>query len=130
MGLSRQYATTFYNWLATTTGKPVYREPIQFDAENPMPDEYITYSANFGNFASNFYQAITIYSKSTGWNYVMDIVDSIEQAVNERGVIIRDTWGYMTIEKGDPFYQDKPDEDSSIRAGYVNLLINIYQKQV
>lgn len=125
------YAKAIYGWLsqfATT-----YREPItegMFDAENTKPTEYITYSADMGNFGGQFIQAFTIYSTSTAWTYLMNIVDKIEKAITEHGIVLRYDWGIMRIEKGSPFYQDKPDEDSSVRAGYINLLITIYQKGV
>lgn len=131
MNLIENYAKTLYDWLnkfATT-----YREPISegmFDAENPKPTEYITYSADTGNFATQFIQAITIYSQSTAWTYVMNIASAIEKEISESGIILRNEWGYIKIEKGSPFYQDKTDEDSSIRSGYINLLITIYQKDV
>lgn len=131
MGLTRDYATTIYEWLSQFA--PVYREPLQsimFDEENPKPQEYITYSADTGNFATQFIQAITIYSTSTSWTYLMRIVDDIEEAITECGTLIRKEWGYVKIEKGSPFYQDKPDEDDSVRAGYINLQITIYQKNV
>lgn len=126
--MTRDYATTLYNWLSTFA--PTYREPVQFDSENPMPDEYISYSADVGAFGQEFIQAITIYSKSTAWTYVHDIADDIEEAIGEHGIVLRNEWGYIKVMKGNPFYQDKPDEDSSIRAGYINLLLTIYQKNV
>lgn len=131
MGLTRNYATTLYNWLSGFA--PTFRRPIQegmFDEDNPQPNEYISYSAETGNFNTEFIQAITIYSKSTGYNNLMDIVDDIESEISEKGVKVSDTWGYITIYKGDPFYQDKEDEDSSYRAGYVNLLVRVYQNNV
>ena len=131
MGLTRNYATTLYNWLSGFA--PTFRRPIQegmFDENNPQPNEYISYSAETGNFNTEFIQAITIYSKSTGYSNLMDIVDDIESAIGEKGVKVEDSWGYITIYKGDPFYQDKEDEDSSYRAGYVNLLVRVYQYNV
>lgn len=130
MGLIRDYATTFYNWLQETTNVEVFREPILFDDDHPQPEEYITYSADLGNFTQEMLQSITIYSKSTGWSNVMDIVDRIESAITEKGIMINKDWGTLVIEKGSPFYQDKPDEDTSIRAGFINLLVTIYQKLV
>ena len=131
MSLTRDYATTLYNWLSGFAD--TFRRPIQegmFDANNPKPNEYISYSAEAGNFNTPFIQAITVYSKSTSYNNIMDIVDDIEEAIGESGVKISDTWGYMTIYKGSPFYQDKEDEDSSYRAGYVNLEIRICQNEI
>lgn len=131
MGLIRNYATTMYNWLskfATT-----YRTPVlssMFDSENPKPSEYIEYSADASNFAEQFIQSITIYSQSTAYNYVMDISDKIEQELGESGIVLREDWGYVRIEKGNPFYQDKPDDDDNIHAGYLNFEITIYQYNV
>ncbi len=122
----KNYATTLYNWLggfATT-----YREPVVFDADNPQPNDYITYSATTGDFAEQFIQPITIYTKSTGFTRLMEIVDQIESAVGTGVVIGSKEWGYISIFKGSPFYQDKPEEDESFRAGYINLLVTIYQK--
>ena len=64
MGLTKNYATTMYNWLSKFA--PTFRSPILssvFDEQNPQPNEYIEYSADMGNFNSDFIQAITIYSK-------------------------------------------------------------------
>lgn len=129
MGLTKDYATTLYEWLSKFA--PTYRSPVLstvFDENNPQPNEYIEYSANMGNFNSDFIQAITIYSKSTAYTKVMEIVDKIESAITENGIRVRGNWGYITIYKGSPFYQDKTDEDDTIRAGYVNLLIRVCQK--
>lgn len=130
MNLIKNYATTLYNWLRSVAGVDVFREPVQFDEDNPQPNEYITYSANVGNFATEFLQPITIYSKSTGWTKVMEIVDAIESTITEKGVKVVSDWGIITIHKGNPFVQDKADEDSSYRSAYINLSIKIYQKEV
>ena len=130
MGIIRDYASSFYDWLTETSGVQVFREPVLFDDDHPQPEEYITYSADVSNFTQEMIQSVTVYSKSTGWNYVMDIVDEIERAVTEHGRLINTEWGAMIIEKGSPFYQDKPDEDASIRAGYINFLVTIYQRIV
>lgn len=131
MGLTRDYATTLYEWLSQFA--PTFRSPIlstSFDSDNPKPNDYIEYSSDVNNFGSEFIQAITIYTQSTGFNKLMDIVDRIEEAIKENGIRIDKDWGYITINKGSPFYQDKPDEDDTIRAGYVNLMIKVYQYNV
>ena len=131
MSLTRNYATTLYNWLSGFA--PTFRRPIQegyFNEDNPQPNEYISYSAEAGNFNTAFIQAITIYSKSTSYNNVMQIVDEIESAIGESGCKVEGEWGFITIYKGSPFYQDKEDEDSSYRAGYINLEVRVYQYDV
>ena len=124
----RNYATLLYDWLGTFA--TTYRSPAQFDANNPLPTEYIKYSLVQGNFAEGVIQPITIYSQSTSYKYIMEIVDKIEEEVGESGIKLSGDVGYVWIMKGSPFYQDKPDEDSSVRAGYVNLLIKTYQKGI
>ncbi len=131
MALTRDYAIALYGWLSEFA--PTFRQPVldgMFDEDNPKPDEYISYSAEVGNFNMEYIQAITIYSKSTGYTNVMAIVDAIESAIGEEGIKIEEDWGYITVYKGSPFYQDKEDEDSSYRAGYVNLLVRVCQNNV
>lgn len=131
MGLTRDYSTTLYEWLSQFA--PTFRSPILstlFDEDNPKPSDYIEYSSDVGNFNSEFIQAITIYTQSTGFSKLMDIADRIENAIKEDGIKVKGDWGYITIRKGSPFYQDKPDEDDTIRAGYINLLIRVYQYNV
>lgn len=131
MGLSKDYATALYEWLSQFA--PTFRSPIlssMFNDENPQPTKYIEYSADLANFNTEFTQAITIYTKSTGYTYLMEIVDEIESAIKENGIRIVKDWGYITIRKGNVFYQDKPDEDDTIRAGYINLLVRVYQFRV
>lgn len=131
MGLTNNYATTIYEWLSEFA--PTFRSPILttiFNENNPKPNDYIEYSADVGNFNTEFIQAITIYTNSTSFTRLMKIVDNIEEAIKEDGLKIKKDWGYITIRKGSPFYQDKPDEDDTIRAGYINLLIRVYQYNV
>lgn len=123
----KKYAETLYQWL--NGFETTFREPVMFDADNPKPDDYITYSATTSGFASQFIQPISIYTKTTSFERLANIVDDIESAVGEGGCVIGDnTWGYIAINKGSPFYQDKPEEDENYRAGYVNLLVTIYEK--
>lgn len=129
MGYTKDYSTTLFEWLSEFA--PTFRSPIlssTFNENNPKPNEYIEYSANAGNFNTDFMQAITLYSTSTSYTYLLDIVDNIERAITDNGTIVQADWGYMTIYKGSPFYQDKPDEDDNIRAGYVNIIIRINRR--
>ena len=130
MGLTRNYGTSLYNWLSQFAD--TFREPVTpKQLENKgNPTEYITYSSTSGNFSGSFIQPISIYSKSTAYSHIMDIVDAIENAIGEHGIRLNATWGTLTIYKGNPFYQDKAEEDTAYRAGYVNLEITIYQYNV
>lgn len=127
--LTKNYATAIYEWLNTFA--PTYREPLtegMFDENNPKPNEYIVYSTVVNNFSQSYLQSIIIYSHSTAYTKLMEIVDRIESAIGEFGLLKNYSWGNIKIYKGNPFYQDKIDEDSSYRAGYINLQISIYEK--
>lgn len=130
MGLTKNYGTTLYTWLSKFA--PTFREPVTpKQLENKgNHTEYITYSSTNGNFSGSFIQPISIYSKSTAYSHIMDIVDAIENAIGESGIRLNEEWGTLTIYKGNPFYQDKAEEDTAYRAGYVNLEITIYQYNV
>ena len=56
----------------------------------------------------------------------MQLGDKSESEVTEAGILISDTGIKIKIEKGSPFYQDKQDEDETVRAGYINLIITVY----
>lgn len=63
---------------------------------------------------------------TTSYADVLDIADKISEAVTEAGTLIGDDTVKIKIDKGSPFYQDKNDEDETVRAGYVNLIITVY----
>lgn len=130
--MTKDYATTLYNWLNQFA--PTFREPVTDnmfnDKTNPKPNDYITYSALAGNFGGTFIQPISIYSKSTAYSHIMDISDAIEKAIGENGIRLNEDWGVLTIYKGNPCYQDKMEEDTAYRAGYINLEVTIYQYKV
>lgn len=130
VSLTNAYATTLYNWLNKIA--PTYREPLQslLFKNKKKPDEYITYSCSVGNFNTEFIQPISIYSHSTAFTKLGEIVDKIQSDIKECGLKLKDEWGYITIYKGTPFYQDKPEEDENWRAGYINLLVRVYQYDV
>lgn len=116
---------TIYNWLSNFA--TVYRGTLPSGIE---PDtNYILYKAYVDDVATPFIQPITIYAqKTTSYSNVLLIANDIENAIGQGGVLISSEDGTMKIkiDKGNPFYQDKDDEDRTTKAGYINLLITIY----
>ena len=92
------------------------------------PDStYLQFNGMTDYFARQFIMPVQIYTlNTTSYERVIDVVDKIEQTVTEAGTLIGDDELKIKIDKGSPFYQDKQDEDETVRAGYINLIITIY----
>lgn len=119
------FAVRFYNWLSQFA--PTFRGVVPEAVT--IPNAYIKYDNSFNAFADGFIQSISVYSKySTGKKTVDSIVDSISKVIGD-GIILRDEDMCIAIYKGNPFYQDKTDEDKTIKAGFVNLEIKVYNKE-
>lgn len=118
-----KFGQIIYQWLsqfATT-----YRGVLPAGEKPKSP--YLQFSGYYDNFATQFILPVQIYTfPTTSYEEVIKIADEIEKAVTEAGILISDTDMKIKIEKGSPFYQDKADEDETVRAGYINLLITIY----
>lgn len=112
-----------YQWLSRFA--PTYRGVLPAGIKPESP--YLQFSGYYDNFATLFIFPVQIYQlNTTSYEGVLQLADKIESAVTEAGILISDTGIKIKIEKGSPFYQDKPDEDETVRAGYINLLITVY----
>lgn len=112
-----------YDWLSSIA--VTYRGVLPA-GEKPA-EEYLKYSGYYDGFAGQFILPIQIYTlRQTSYKRVLFLADKIEKKVGEAGVLIGDSNIKIKIQKGSPFYQDMADEDETVRAGYVNLLITIY----
>lgn len=112
-----------YQWLSQFA--PTYRGVLPAGIKPESP--YLQFSGYYDNFATQFILPVQIYQlNTTSYEGVLQLADKIESAVTEAGILISDEKIKIKIEKGSPFYQDKPDEDETVRAGYVNLIITIY----
>ena len=112
-----------YQWLSQFA--PTYRGVLPAGIKPESP--YLQFSGYYDNFATQFILPVQIYQlNTTSYEGVLQLADKIESAVTEAGILISDTDIKIKIEKGSPFYQDKQDEDETVRAGYINLIITIY----
>lgn len=112
-----------YQWLSQFA--PTYRGVLPAGIKPESP--YLQFSGYYDNFATQFILPVQIYQlNTTSYEGVLQLADKIESAVTEAGILISDEKIKIKIEKGSPFYQDKSDEDETVRAGYINLLITIY----
>lgn len=113
----------FYQWLSQFG--TVYRGVLPSGVATT--DNYLQYSGYFENFATQFILPISIYAlQTTVYTQIVKIVEAIEAEVTEGGTLVAYPDLIFKVDKGSPFYQDKPDEDETIRAGLVNLIITIY----
>lgn len=112
-----------YQWLSQFA--PTYRGVLPAGIKPESP--YLQFSGYYDNFATQFILAVQIYQlNTTSYEGVLQLADKIESAVTEAGILISDADIKIKIEKGSPFYQDKQDEDETVRAGYINLIITVY----
>lgn len=112
-----------YQWLSQFA--PTYRGVLPAGIKPESP--YLQFSGYYDNFATQFILPVQIYQlNTTSYEGVLQLADKIESAVTEAGILLSDEKIKIKIEKGSPFYQDKQDEDETVRAGYINLIITVY----
>lgn len=117
------FGKKIYEWLLQFA--PTYRGVLPSGVI--PPDLYLRFDGYFDNFAEPFILPVIIYrQKTTSYSEVLKIADKIENTVGDGGIVIGDKDMRIHIEKGSPFYQDRADEDESVRSGYINLIISIY----
>lgn len=125
MNRIEDFNKAMYEWLsqfATT-----YRNELPAEPSIQVPDLYIKIGGYYDGFASRFIYPIKIYNEKTTTHLnVIEIADRIEKAIGNGGLLIHKNSVIIALYKGSPFYQDLPDEDETIRAGYVNLEVKVY----
>lgn len=123
MGNILKVGQLLFRWLSqfATTYRGVLPAGVTPEKKYLQYDGYVDY------FATQFILPVQIYTLgTTSYADVLDIADKISEAVTEAGTLIGDDTVKIKIDKGSPFYQDKEDEDETVRAGYVNLIITVY----
>lgn len=123
MGNILKVGQLLFQWLSqfATTYRGVLPSGVTPEKKYLQYDGYVDY------FATQFILPVQIYTLgTTSYADVLDIADKISEAVTEAGTLIGDDTVKIKIGKGSPFYQDKQDEDETVRAGYVNLIITVY----
>lgn len=123
MGNVLKVGQLLYEWLSqfATTYRGVLPAGVK------PSNKYLQYSGYVDYFAQQFILPVQIYTlNTTSYAGVLDIADKISEAATEAGTLIGDDTVKIKIDKGSPFYQDKQDEDETVRAGYVNLIITVY----
>lgn len=123
MGNILKVGQLLFQWLSqfATTYRGVLPAGVTPEKKYLQYDGYVDY------FATQFILPVQIYTLgTTSYANVLEIADKISEAVTEAGTLIGDDTVKIKINKGSPFYQDKQDEDETVRAGYVNLIITVY----
>ena len=117
------FGKRFYEWLSTFA--PTYRGVLPV-GEKP-DDLYLRFSGYADRFATSFIMPVEIYkTNTTSYSSVLQIAKNIGDAIGDGGLLVIYDDVRFKIDKGSPFYQDKQDEDATVRAGYINLEITIY----
>lgn len=117
------FGKRFYEWLSTFG--TVYRGVLPVGVQ--PQDLYLRFNGYADRFATSFIMPVEIYKhNTTSYGSVLQVAQEISDAVGEGGLLIIHNDVRFKIDKGSPFYQDKQDEDATVRAGYINLEITIY----
>ena len=117
------FSKAIYEWLNGFAEAYNGVLPSGLNPENP----YIRFDNYYDSFAEQFIFPISIYAlNTTSYATPIRIADEIGDAIGEGGLLIHNDDITFVIYKGSPFYQNKGEEDETVRAGYVNLLISIY----
>ena len=126
MANNANYSALFQAWLNNIC--TAFRGELP-SGETPT-GAYIIYRAYTGRFGVPFIQPLRIYvPKTSDVAEILQVLDGIDAAVGEGGVLLNSENVNVWIKKGDPFYQDMDDEKENVKSGYVNLEITIYQKE-
>lgn len=117
------FGKRFYEWLSQFG--TVYRGVLPSGVE--PGDLYLRFDGYADKFATPFIMPVQIYKhNTTSYSSVLQVAESIGNAISEGGVLVIFDDVRFKVDKGSPFYQDKQDEDKTVRAGYINLEITIY----
>lgn len=82
---------------------------------------YATYSvADEENLEEGLIQ-VRVYTKSSSFKTLANIIDTIEKEIDENGRIILGEFGVSKLYKGSPFYQLISEEDKLIKSAYINI---------
>lgn len=122
----KDYARLFQSWLEQVGECTAYSGVLPTGVTPNMP--YILYDLYVGGFAEQFIQPVRVFAgQTTDIGEVLDIVDRIDEAVGNGGVLLHGDGINVAIYKGNPFYQSLDSGDETTKAGYVNLLVTIYK---
>ena len=120
---SLKFGRRIYEWLSQFG--TVYRNTQPSGVSGA--DLYLLINGYVDGFGQSFIFPVQIYNnKTTSFNSILQVAQSIEETVGESGILVIYDDIRFTVHKGSPFYQDRPIENETIRAGYVNLEITIY----
>ena len=116
----RDGAKTLVKWL-TNNVMPTYQEPVSSQAKLP----YASFSYVESEMAVDSIISVSIWTRSTSYSSAYDYADKLDKllGVGDDGIIIKGGDSYYNIRRGNPFVQNKTDEDDTIRAVLANLII-------
>lgn len=117
------FGQKIYEWISDFA--PTYRGVLPAGVQ--PEDLYIRFNGVYDDFATQFIFQLFIYKhNTTSYSSVILLADKIGAAVGQNGLLIGDDNIKIKIDRGSPFYQDAQDEDETVRAGMVNLIVTIY----
>lgn len=106
-------------------GLTAFDESSAYDERMDLPDNYITYEVQTGNFGDPVALTASIWYRSTSWAEITQKADQIARYIGYGGKVIAVDDGYLWIKLGQPFAQRiAVDQDDSIRRIYLNVSVD------
>lgn len=100
-------------------------ETSAYDEKMELPDNYISYEVQTGNFGDPVFLTASLWYRSTSWAEISQKADQIAAYIGYGGKILPVDGGYIWIKLGSPFAQRMAvDHDSSIRRIYMNITVD------
>ena len=100
-------------------------EVSPYDESMELPNNYITYEVQTGNFGEPIALSASLWYRSTSWAEISQKADQIAAFIGYGGKMLPVDGGYIWVKLGSPFAQRMAvDQDSSIRRIFMNITVD------
>ena len=100
-------------------------EVSPYDESMELPNNYITYEVQTGNFGEPIALSASLWYRSTSWAEISQKADQIAAFIGYGGKMLPVDGGYIWVKLGSPFAQRMAvDQDDSIRRIFMNITVD------
>lgn len=100
-------------------------EQSAYDSTLDIPDEYITYEVQTGNFGDSVPLTASLWYRTTSWSKITKKAEEIANNIGYGGKVLKTDSGYIWIKLRNPFAQRMAvDQDDSFRRIILNISVD------